>query len=258
MVGAGLALLMVFGCGKDNNNNPPGTANGQLHVRMTDSPADYDSVVINITEIAVHTSGSDTSEWRMFTPVTTTLDLLQFNNGLFVDLGTFTVPAGNYDQMRLKLGTGSYVVVDGVTHDLTVPSGTTSGIKIQGPFTVPGGNTLQIGLDFDAARSIHETGGGTWIMNPVIRLLAAPTTTGSIAGTVTPSDSTAVIYALSGPDTVSSTFSEASGDFALTLLPAGTYTVQIAAAANLRDSTITGVNVTAGQVTNLGTISLLP
>ena len=256
----GLALLAVVGCSKDDNNNPgpsPGT-NGRLHVRLTDAPVDFDQVVLDIREIAVHRSGTDSASWQTFTPTDTVINVLQFSNGLFADLGNFSVTAGNYDQMRLLLGPNSYVVVDGETHALTIPSGMQSGVKIKGDFSVPANGTTELGLDFEAARSIHEAGNGAWIMNPVIRLMRV-TASGSITGTVSPGDSTAVIYAISGADTISSTFSTVpSGDFALTLLPPGTYSVGIMADETLQDTTITGVSVTAGQATNLGTVPLHP
>jgi hypothetical protein len=260
MIIVGLALLAAVGCSKDDDNNNPGPGNttGQVHVRLTDAPADYDSVVLDIREIAVHATGSDSASWRTFSPTDSVINVLNFINGLYADLGTFTVPAGNYDQLRLLLGPNSYVVVDGETHALTIPSGMQSGVKILGAFTVPANGTAELGLDFEAARSIHETGAGDWIMNPVIRLVNV-TSAGSITGTVAPGDSTALVYAISGADTVASTYSGTpSGDFALMLLPPGTYSVAILADVSLRDSTITGVSVTAGQATNLGTIDLSP
>ena len=51
-----------------------------------------------------------------------TRDLLELRNGVFAQLAVGNVPAGHYTQVRLHLGAGSNVVVDGVTHPLDVPS----------------------------------------------------------------------------------------------------------------------------------------
>ena len=256
MVGVCVAALAIIGCGKDDNTAPT-SSTGRLHLRMTDAPADYDSVVIVINEVAVHRTGADSTAWSTFTPANTVIDLMRLTNGLFVELGNFTLPSGSYNQIRLLIAPGSHVVVDGVSYPLEIPSGVQSGVKIHGDFVVPAGGVAEFGLDFDAARSIHTTGGGVWIMNPVIRM-ASFATTGSITGTLVPGDSLSTIYALSGADTIASTFNQTSGDFALSLLPAGTYNVKVDAPVSRRDTLITGVSVTAGQTTSLGTIPLSP
>ena len=67
MIGVGLVLLVAFGCGSDDDNNPgPGSGNGRLHVRLTDAPNDYDSIVVFIREIAVHRTGTDSTSWLTF------------------------------------------------------------------------------------------------------------------------------------------------------------------------------------------------
>jgi hypothetical protein len=53
---------------------------------------------------------------------------------------------------------------------LIVPSGQQSGIKIIGDFAVPSGGTTTIVLDFDAELSIHMTGSGKYMMNPVVKI----------------------------------------------------------------------------------------
>jgi len=82
------------------------------------------------------------------------------------------VPAGNISQVRLHLLNAQLVFNDGTpTADVKVPSGSTSGLKIDVNQSVPKGGTLEIKLDFDAAQSIHKLGNGTYLMQPVIRVL---------------------------------------------------------------------------------------
>jgi hypothetical protein len=121
---------------------------------------------------------------------------------------------------------------------------------------VPIDGTVDIGIDFDAARSVHETGNGTWILRPVARIFPIQTT-GSIHGTVSPAADTSWVFAMMGADTVTSTRTGGDGSFTLSLLPAGDYAVHIVpVAAGVHDTTLSPVHVTAGQTTELGTIVL--
>jgi len=74
--------------------------------------------------------------------------------------------------VRLHVVRAQLVFNDGTpSTDLKVPSGSTSGLKIDVNQTVPKGGTLDIKLDFDAAQSIHKLGNGKFLMQPVIRVL---------------------------------------------------------------------------------------
>jgi len=116
---------------------------------------------------------------------------------------------------------------------------------------------VDIGVDFDAAHSVHLTGNGTYMLKPTARVEVIATT-GSITGSVTPSDSASALYAISGADTVAATFSNATGNFTLALLPQGTYDVAIDAPTSLRDTTLVGIGVAAGHTTDVGTVTLSP
>jgi hypothetical protein len=115
---------------------------------------------------------------------------------------------------------------------------------------------VDIGIDFDAARSVHETGNGMWILRPVARIFPIQST-GSIHGTVSPAADTSWVFAMMGADTVTSTMTGGDGSFTLSLLPAGDYAVHIVPiVAGVRDTTLSPVHVMAGQTTELGTIML--
>ena len=249
---ASLAVI-AFGCGKVTS--PRGT--GTVRVSLTDAPADYDSVVLVIREVSVHTDGPDESGWSSLVLTESVFDLLRLRNGVFAGLGAALVPAGHYTQVRLILDPGSYLVVGGVRQDLVVPSGLQTGLKLVGNFDVPAGGIVDVGIDFDAAQSIHLTGNGTYMMRPTARVQVIATT-GAIKGVVSPADSASALYAIAGADTVASTTSGAGGAFTLALLPPGTYAVGIDAPASLRDTTLTGVSVTVGQTTDVGTVTLTP
>ena len=247
-------LLFFAGCSNDNSTGPASGKNGQLKLSMVDSPGNYDEVNIVVTRVEVHMSG-DSSNWMVVNPVPHTYDLLQLRNGASVVLGDTFLTAGHYTQIRLILGDGSNVVVNGITYPLVIPSGMQTGIKLNHEFDIELGNLYELLLDFNADQSIHITGNGQYMMNPVIRVMPV-VTSGSISGQVLPEDADAKISAVVGEDTVS-TFPNSGGYFSLMTLPAGTYDVDISPN-NLtyRDTTITNITVIAGNDTNIGVINL--
>jgi hypothetical protein len=254
---AGLvAIGGLAGC-SDNTDETTSPTTGRVQVQLTDSPAVYQAVNIVVTGVQVHQAGSDTAAWETLRNDSTTVDLLTLQNGAIRQLAAANVPSGHYTQLRLLIGNGSTVTVDGVIHPLVIPSGFQNGVKIIGGFDVPPGGTTDLTLDFDAARSVNLTGSGTYMLQPVIRMVVNRTSTaGAISGRVQPDSLGAFIYAIQGPDTVQTTRPALSGQFTLSTLPVGSYTVAIHPDTAYRDTTRTSVGVTAGQTTNVGDIEL--
>ena len=257
----GSALLMLFAtlaltsCSKNSNNTTaPGT--GTMQVRMTDAPGVYQAVNLVIREVAVRREGSDsTSGWQLLHPDSASYDLLLLRNGVFTTIGSSLLPAGHYTQIRLKLSPGSTIVVDGVTYPLTVPSGLQSGLKIVGDFDVPSGGLMDVALDFDVSRSIIQTGNGAYKLKPVVKAMPF-TLAGAISGTVVPAGLATTVYAIQAPDTLGSTIVATDGSFKMSVLSAGVYSLAFDAAAGYRDTTLTGIAVTAGNTTSVGTVQL--
>jgi hypothetical protein len=177
-------------------------------------------------------------------------------NGNFDILGSNKLDIGHYSQIRLKIGTGSNVVVNGVRHDLEIPSGSQSGLKLNHAFDIQADALYELTLDFDASRSIHVTGNNRYSMRPVIRVVAN-VISGSVSGVVSPAMAMAQISTTIGSDTVMTYANELTGGFKLMALPAGTYSIKIESGINLyADSTVTGVNIISQQNTDIGTIVL--
>lgn len=262
LVALGLSLGLAAGCG-DGGPSSPGY--GTMRVRMTDAPGDFDEVNLVLTEVSVRRDGaapdSDSvdvdGEWIVLSDGPATYDLMDLRNGVFATIGEADLPAGSYSQVRLKIGSGSTIVVDGTSHPLVIPSGSQSGLKLVGDFDVTDGGTTDIGLDFDAARSIHETGNGKWMMKPVVRVMPV-SASGGIRGTIVPDSTAATVWLLQLPDTVGSTVAALDGHFQFAVLAAGTYDVRVEPDSGYRDTTITGVIVSGGSTTDLGTVTLTP
>lgn len=266
---APIALLVALtGCSSKGAPSGAGAGTGTVNLRLTDAPASFDHVYLDIVQVSIHAAedtvssmmgngnGEGEGGWFVLSTTPGVHDLLELRNGVFTTIGTGNVPAGHYDQVRLKLGPDNSLVIDGVSSPLKVPSGMQSGYKLMGEFDVPTDQLVDVGIDFDAQRSIHETGNGKWMLRPVARTFVIPLT-GSIAGSVVPDTVQTVAYALQVPDTIATTTTDVQGNFVLSLLPPGTYSVHLAPMhQDFEPVVVDGVVVTAGHVTNLGLITL--
>jgi len=199
------ASFVFVGCEEDNE-----TTKGQLTLSITDAPIDnttVEGVYITVTGIQYH---SNDKEWQTFEEYEgpQTFNLLELTNGESALLGSFELTAGTYTQLRFMLDApeygmgnptspGCYIEFTDATQEaLFVPSGSQSGWKAVGQFTVPSNGEVAITADFDARKSVVETGSGMYILKPTIRLIV-DNQAGQIAGAVTNSDSNAdiVIFA---------------------------------------------------------------
>lgn len=257
---AGLAAVALaaglYGCGDDNSTSPSETGKGTLSVQLADAPGAYEKVNITFSEVAVNAQTDTTkSGWIVIKGEPQTFDLLTLSNGVTAALGQTQLDPGKYGQIRLKLSKAE-VVAGGVTYPLEVPSGSTSGLKLGGGFTIEDGITTELVVDFDATRSIHVMGKkGEYKLNPRLRLIAKANT-GAITGTVTNYQDLPIAYAIAGTDTVTAAIAKRdSGKFVLGFLPAGTYTVAVADTLN-RTFSKTGVTVTIGSASPLGDMTL--
>lgn len=257
------AVLAVFLTSCDVND---GIQTGQLRVTMTDAPADYDAVYVDVQRVLVHKNASvepDTSGegstgdagWITLSDDPTRVDLLTLRNGNEITLGETELETGTYSQLRLILGSGNEVVVNGQSHSLQTPSAQQTGIKLNINADIEDGETYSLLVDFDAGRSVVETGSGNYLLKPVLRA-ANLEATGSISGTIQPADVQTGVWAISGDDSLS-TWTDEEGLFTLLGVAPGTYEVQFRPEGDqYSDSTRTGIEVDAQEETDLGTITL--
>lgn len=260
-----LALALI-GCSSGSAPSGSGGHMGTVTVHLTDAPANLQHVYLDIDQVSIHAADSTMvpegtggdGDWVVVPTTPGIHDLLQLRNGVFTTIGTGLVPAGTYDQIRLKLGPDNSIVVDSVAYPLKVPSGMASGYKLMGTFTVPPDVGVDVGIDFDAQRSIHQNGHGQWMLQPVARTFLIPLS-GAIAGRVVPDSVVTTVYAIQAADTVATAVTDANGHFVLPLLPPSVYSVHFAPySPNYQPLAIEAVSVTAGHVTDMGVITLPP
>lgn len=246
LISAMAAASFAFTSCKDNN-----AAVSRFSVKMTDAPGAYESLNLSVKEIQVLTS-----EGTSTLPVGDgSFDILNFRMGKDTLLASQDIPAGQLQEVRLVLNdTGNSVVIDGVEHELTTPSGQSSGVKLKVQDDLTSGIAYTLLLDFDAAKSVVETGNGKYVLKPVIRAIPQAVS-GAMRGTVSPAESNPKIYAITGTDTVG-TIADSTGNFYFPGLKAGTYKVNIEPNSAYQAKSIDGVAVMNGSVKDLGTVTL--
>jgi hypothetical protein len=251
-----LVLPLIFGACSDDNNNS--SEKGQILLSITDAPLDADNVAaVNISVTGVQYQNED-GEWETFEGFEgpQTHDLLDLTRGESELLGSFEIEAGTYSQLRFMLDAvernesqisnpGCYLEFeDGSTQPLFVPSGSQTGYKANGEFTVPMNGVVSVTADFDARKSVVKAGNsGKYILKPTIRLIVEDQA-GSIAGMVSnvPEGSEAMVYiyendtyteeeeaepveeeAVRFANAISSDMVDATGMYKLAFLAPGTY-----------------------------------
>lgn len=190
------ALISACGSGTaeiGSGNNSGGQ--GRLSLKITDAPIDNaNKVVIEFVGVELRSSSLDEIINIDFAPKS--IDLLALQGiSTAVLLDNEPLPAGVYNELRLKINADddgeleSFIELsDGSQHELIIPSGFTSGLKIKGELSLSEDSTGNFTVDFDVRRSIVVAGGQgnskvKYHLKPVLRL-TEDTSTGNIRGLV--------------------------------------------------------------------------
>jgi hypothetical protein len=251
---ASASLLFFSACSKNESSG----GRSKLSVYLTDDPASYDAVNIDISDIQVNASADATgSGWQSLPLVRPGIyNLLRFRNGLDTLLASKELPAGKISQIRLILGTNNSVVIGGTTYPLETPSAQQSGLKLNVHADLIADIEYRLWLDFDANRSIVTTGSNKYILKPVIRTYTAATS-GTIKGIALPLLHVKAVYAIQSTDTIAAAIPDVlTGAYVIAGLNAGTYSVAIDGDGILKDTTVANVSVKTGEVSNVGIITL--
>ncbi|WP_242337234.1 MULTISPECIES: DUF4382 domain-containing protein [Anaeromyxobacter] len=208
------------------------SGSGAVRVRLVDAPGDYQALDLEVRRVEIHADGGD---WIVLGTPDAQVDLLSLTGGVSATLvDGATIPAGRYTQLRLVLGPRNTVTLaDGSVHDLTVPSGQQSGVKLTVNFEVAPNTTRDVVVDLDAHRSVfvHETGASEkFILRPTVRAVDV-LATGAVEGKLTDAASGAglpgvlvtaqALSATGQPSIVRAALTGADGTYVLDLLDAG-------------------------------------
>jgi len=231
------AALLVSACG----GGSIGGGTGTLGVSLTDAPAcGFKEVNVTVAKVRVHQSSTVSDKSKGWEEITLNLaqkiNLLDLNNGVLLNLGETTLPAGHYTQLRLVLETNlatippsfaNSVVPVGGTDEIALdtPSAVQSGIKLINEFNVAAGQRVDLVLDFNACKSIVKRGNGTYGLKPVIKVV--PFVQNGIQGYVATGllNKNVMVTAQQNSEVIQSTAPMADGKFILTRLAPGYYDV---------------------------------
>ncbi len=225
-------------------------------------------------------------DWVTVATPNASINLLDLQGGKSSNLGQASLPAGTYRGFRLVLDTdkssvtlkNGRVLSGSTTPGIKWPSAGRSGVKIQleRPFTVAAGGSQMI-IDFDLGHSFILRGNtiskNGLLFKPVIRA-AARELTGSVSGSVHATSATGAAVAgatievlkagtaiadTAAANVVSTTASNAAGEFKAAFLMPGSYSVRVtppAASAALKAALVPSVAVVSGKDTPAGAVVL--
>jgi hypothetical protein len=157
-----ISLIFIISCKKESGGH------STLNVRLTDAPADYQEVNIDLEKIYVKLSG-DSASWVELNSIPGVYNLLGLQNGVDTLIGNEVLPTEVVKEIRLVLGSENTIKVSGSVYPLVIPSGAESGLKIKVNKKLNAPIETLI-IDFDAALSVHEEGIGNYKLRPVLKV----------------------------------------------------------------------------------------
>lgn len=271
-----LLATLFFSCSESDDVKTI-EGKGRLNVAITDAPfpidiVDKTVVTIDKVEIAQTTQASeDEAETRTFITLSEEeyeINLLDLANGVTAQLASVDLEAGSYDQIRLHVVDAKVILKDGTEFDLTIPSGSTSGlkVKIEPAVVIEEGTESSVLLDFDVSKSFVMQGNMNtpagikgFHFKPVVRAVFvgfAGQVEGHVNGDAEAILENAHIELWSLTETqeadtvVTSAFSDEAGFYKMIGLPEGTYHLS-AAMENYDTIWVDNVAVEAGQTTTV-------
>jgi hypothetical protein len=269
-------MLVLLACQKEIANESKGVApTQQLSIFLTDDPALFDSVVVDIQSVKVKldtcSSNDDDDDnnmnhdddddscyvWYTLNIQPGKYDLLRLRNGVDTLLAQGSIPSGEVKKIKIVLGTGHYLVKDGIKYPLNLKPGSSNEIEIKmkhDDWDDHGNGRRKMWIDFDVARSIIKVRDGQFYLLPVLRPFVMKKT-GSIKGKVLPKDAMSVLSMYNQTDTAYA-IPDKDGEFKIRGLKEGEYTLFVNASNGYRDTTLQNIQIRTEKETKLDTILL--
>jgi hypothetical protein len=139
------------------------------------SSCSYEHLYLTVVSLRLLLPAASGEAWHdVSLPAPKQIDLMQLSGGLLDTLRSAPLPAGRYTEVRLMLAADPMANAvqpsGGTLMPLSVPGGTTSGLKLKGNFEVPGWRSADIMLEeFNACASVVKAGNsGTYQLKPEI------------------------------------------------------------------------------------------
>lgn len=255
-----MILLLISSC--EVFNDSPFSSQAKVSFRLVDAPGDYDEVWIEVMALRVkvdykggNMDDNDDTWKEIVLEHPQMVNLLDLTGGKSLLLGTDYFPEGEIDQIRLILGQNNYLVNDGEEISLKTPSAQQSGLKIKVGQAIRGGESYDLIIDFDAAKSIVTAGNsGNVILKPVLRAYLEETQ--GIRGQVFPLEAQPVQVTITGQGFEINTFVDKSGNYSVMGLAPGTYSIAFTPKVGFLPKTLSGVSVADDEVTTSNAVTL--
>jgi Domain of unknown function (DUF4382) len=282
---------------------------GTVNVSISDPPScmppngQFMHVYVTVRSVQAHISASATDSstgWQELAPQLASapvqIDLFSKpqTTCILAQLGSASLPAGSYQQIRLLLvsntpaasdavpatnacagnGYNCVVLSDSTVHELQLSSQANTGLKIPpgqivgGPLQVTAGQSVDLNIDFNACASIVQEGNGKFRLKPTLTAGQVSANNTGISGKVVDSVTQTPIaggvqVALEQPDStgvdriVMQSVADSNGNFNFCPLPTGMFDIVVVGIgpANVPYNATTVLNVPNG--TNLGAIPLI-
>jgi hypothetical protein len=236
-----------------------------VNVFVIDAPGDFDEVWVEILGVEVTTIGTrgqDNADPVFFENLQSNqqvnLSSLILDRQFLVGRGELLV--GAITELTLKLGTDHYVVIDGARIPLEIENIEDQNPSLTVNYPLDAGISYDIFIDFEVFRSISSqpNPANGFVLKPKLRSFSRADT-GEIAGSILPVMENAIIYAIQGKDTVSSTAVDLStGRFKLRGI-LGSHTIMILPFnTKYLSETIPNVNVESRKITQISAVTLRP
>ncbi|MEN6456185.1 MAG: DUF4382 domain-containing protein [Prolixibacteraceae bacterium] len=245
---AAVVTAFFTACTEDENMGNE-NEKGTISMLLTDAPFPGDQVaeaniVIDRIEIRKDKDPEvgDTAEFFLVSEELQEFNLLDLRNGITSQIGEAELEAGIYDQIRLHIVEANIVLNDeeNTVFDLKIPSGTSSGLKINivNGLEVTGGSTNTLILDFDVSKSFVVQGNAKaakgikgFIFKPVIRA-TVDDLAGAIDGIVATGEANTAlpnvpVEILQDTTVVSTAITDEKGYYAVIGLLPGQYWIRI-------------------------------
>lgn len=277
----GISLSSCSRSGSADIDPNPTTGIRNVNLFLSDAPADFLNVFVDLRKIEVKVDLDRTHEfddsygdadedyddteevddygrWVTLNFAPQTLDVLALRNGVERLLGNATIPT-RIRKVRFTLGQESYLI-DGESQQfrMTLVNDLENLVYLRVKAadidnTLPGNVDLRV--DFDLARSVEKVG-DEYIIRPAMRLFNAQTT-GNVIGNIAPTPVGARVLITDGHGFETGAIPAVEeGFFRVRGLKPGTvYTVTVTAP-DFRPFEIRDVMVNAGEDTQLGEINL--
>ncbi len=242
-------LLLLAGCGGGGGGTSTLVApTGTLTLAVSDAPIDAaEQVVVQFHGVEIHPAEGETEVVTFDS--SRQIDLLSLTRGEFdLLLEDLELAAGTYNWLRLQVDAeegvrDSYIVINGEEHELRIPSGAQTGLKLNRTFEIVEGENQWFTIDFNLRQSVHSPSGNDpeYVLRPTLRVVSnadAGTLSGNIDANLITESCAPAVYVYEGsvvaddvdgldPDPLTSAQVELDGVYAYVVpfLPSGDYTV---------------------------------